>query len=120
MSKQKSLEKISYNIELEEQLKTHVRSWKLQRAGWVLMLLIVLAALLGLCGNGPLSYRTKVANNDTLQFEYFLRYGGHSQLKLNLQHQNGVSRVAFPMPYWKDFQVEEITPEPFDTELRND
>ena len=120
MAKEKTIEKVSYNIELDESLRAHVRSWKLQRVGWVLMLLIVVAALFGLCGGGPLSYRTKTANNDTLQYEYFLRYRGHAQLKLQMQHQTDTTRVGFPMAYWKGFQVEKITPEPFDTQLNND
>lgn len=120
MAKENSVEKVSYNIELDEKIKTHIKAWKIQRAGWICMLLTAICALLGLCGNGPLSYRTKTAGNDTLKYEYFLRYRGHAQLKLQLQNQTGVTRIGFPMPYWKDFQVEKITPEPFDTQLSHD
>lgn len=120
MPKKHTTEKISYNIELDEKLSTHVRSWKFQRAGWVAMLLTVGLALFGLCGNGPLSYRTQAIHTDTLEYEYFLRYMGHAQMCLHLQKQTGITRIAFPMPYWKAFQVEKLTPEPFDTELRND
>jgi hypothetical protein len=120
MRKEKTVERINHDLELHEQIDTHIRSWKLQRVGWICMFVVTLGALLGLCGSGPLSYRTGVVNNDTLKYEYFLRYESHAELKLRLQHQTGITRIAVPNSYWENFQVEKIIPDPFDTQQNND
>lgn len=119
-AKKDTVEKISYNLQLDEQIQTHLTSWKIQRFGWTCMLVTAIAALLGLCGNGPLSYRTTAVNNDTLHYQYFLRYQGHAELKLSLQQQTGITRIGFPVAYWQNFQVEKVMPEPFESHLQND
>jgi hypothetical protein len=65
----------------------------------LVMFLTVLAALFGLCGNGPLSDRTQSANSDTLEYEFFLRYQGMTHLKLRLQQQPGLTRIGLPLQY---------------------
>lgn len=42
-------------LEIEEDLDFQRRMWRLQQIGWALLVLVVVAALLGLFGKGPLS-----------------------------------------------------------------
>lgn len=120
MAKQEPIEKINYDLELDEKINSHIKAWKWQRIGWLCMLLTVVGALFGLCGNGPLSYRTAAVGSDTLTYEYFLRYQGQAYFSLQLQQQTGLTTVAFPLRYWKAFKVEKIIPEPEESRLRND
>lgn len=46
------------------------REWKAQRAGWVLMALLLIAALLGLLGPGPLSWSTATAAEGLVRVDY--------------------------------------------------
>jgi len=42
-------------IELAQDLGFQRRTWKVQRAGWIVMLLLIVAAIVGLFGRGPAS-----------------------------------------------------------------
>jgi hypothetical protein len=46
------------------------REWKAQRAGWVLIALMLVAALVGLLGPGPLSWATAQGADGSVQVEY--------------------------------------------------
>ena len=45
-------------LQLEEDASFRRRAWAVQRAGWALMALLLLGAILGLLGSGPLSTAT--------------------------------------------------------------
>jgi hypothetical protein len=46
------------------------REWKAQRAGWVAIVLFVLAALVGLLGRGPLSWATATSQDGLVEVDY--------------------------------------------------
>jgi hypothetical protein len=46
------------DLEVEQDLDFQQRTWALERAGWIVMLLIIAAALAGFFGGGPLSPTT--------------------------------------------------------------
>jgi hypothetical protein len=48
----------SSQFQIDEDLNFQRREWKIQRAGWVTMALVIIAALLGVFGAGPLSSAT--------------------------------------------------------------
>lgn len=48
------------DLEIEEDLDHQRRCWKLERASWAVMALVLLAAMAGLFGSGPLSWATVV------------------------------------------------------------
>lgn len=51
------------------------RSWKWQRVGWVVMILIVAAAFLGLFGSGGLFADARVGEPDSLLWVEYNRFG---------------------------------------------
>src|SRR5688500_11374240 len=60
-------------IEVDQDLD-HVRSlWRVQRVGWVIMLLLVIGGLLGLFGKGPLAEHQVQTNGLTLDYDRFAR-----------------------------------------------
>jgi hypothetical protein len=56
-------------IEIDAPLRYQQRTWVIQRAGWGVFVLLMLAALAGLLGSGPLS-TTTVGAPDSLQITY--------------------------------------------------
>src|SRR5688572_7914845 len=84
--KKHSVEVVNHELQLEEELPMHERSWVIQRVGWVLIILFVLAAAAGLFGDGILSKKKSTSGNATAEYERFARY--ESETKILLQSPN--------------------------------
>lgn len=91
--------------------------WRVQRLGWVAMALIVVLALAGLFGPGPVSWSTASAPDGTLEVSYsrFLRRGASGDLTLQIPAAAtaaGEVEVVFSSEYLDSLEVEAISPEP--------
>ena len=101
------------------------RSWTFERVGWGVMGVILAAALLGLCGEGPLA---KARTGDTgglvqLQYDRFTRHGGQTVLEIEVAPgaaANRAVRVWLSRSYLESVQVEQVTPEPDEMEAGQD
>jgi hypothetical protein len=62
------------DLEIDEDLDFERRSQRVERIGLVVMGLVVLAALLGLLGSGPLSHATAVGTGVALDYDRFTRF----------------------------------------------
>lgn len=88
------------------------REWAVQRAGWV-----VIAAMLGLLGDGPLS-RTRIASDDgslRLEFDRFARVGATTLLRLHFHpavDPEGRYRIWLDGEYQEATRVREVSPPP--------
>ena len=69
------------SLQLHEDLAHERREWKLQRVGWALMALALLAAVLGLFGHGPLSETASASAGGalTVRHQRFERYQAPSE-----------------------------------------
>jgi hypothetical protein len=91
--------------------------WRVQRLAWALMVLVVLAALLGLTGSGPLSRKSVTSADGTVRVEYerFLRRGATTTLRIhsgpNRRGAAGFS-VWVARPYLEDVTIQGIQPPP--------
>ena len=96
----------------DPQLLRHQRSeWVIERVGWCAMGLIVVAAMAGLLGPGPLTSWTKSNPNGALTVDYYgiERYESPACLKIRLDpRQTGAGDVKLAMS--RDF-ADEVTPE---------
>jgi hypothetical protein len=101
---------------LEEDLQFEKRSWIFQRAGWVLMILIMAAALLGLTGPGPFSSRTATDESGTIKIEYskFLHYATPDivQIHLSPAGESDEAVLFVSRSYVRDIRLDHIIPEP--------
>ena len=104
---------------LNETLPFQRREWVVQRIGWVLCALFVLAGLLGLFGNGPLAHR--VVTNPALQIEHdwLIRRDAPTTWKLTprappAEHRY---RVALDANWAQHFRILAIQPEPASARL---
>ncbi len=110
-------------LEIEEDLRHQRREWAFQRVGWTVMAVIVVAALLGLFGQGPLSWSSVTAGAASVDYERFLRYGGETDLTVRVERsaiRAGEVRVELGRDFIGNMRVESIVPEPESVEAGPD
>jgi hypothetical protein len=101
------------------------KDWAMQRIGWAIMAVIVLAALLGLLGGaGPLSLASVRTEDGSLQLEYlrFIHLLEPNQLRLYVQTAPAQDelRIRLNDDYIHSFGVDSISPEPESVEASED
>jgi len=104
-------------LEINQDLRFQRRFWRIQRVGWGVMVLLALAALLGLLGPGLLSSTTLRTPNASLRIEYdrFARYQAPTQLKVHVasgSEREGVVQVWLNRDYLNEVQVTNVAPQP--------
>lgn len=103
--------KSQHKYPIEDEISLHHKGWVVQRIGWVLMFAFLIAAILGLFGEGPLSNKKIQAGNISVEYERFCRYEHGMEIRLQSAGEN-ISTVSIPQDYLKSFRVAEIVPEP--------
>lgn len=111
------------DLERDRDLHFQRREWTVQRAGWLVMLAIVLAALIGLFGGGPLS--TATAKVEPLQLQYTRFERRHAPTKLEVSVASGaVSQdqveIWLSSDYLARIEITSIVPEPEEVSETND
>lgn len=108
-------------LQIEEDQQFQEREWKVERAGWLVMGLVILLALLGLFGRGPLS-QAAVSGPQGYEVDYerFARYQSPVDLRVLLPQQaisEGEARFWIERQYLEAFEIEKIVPEPDSVEI---
>ena len=106
-----SVEVTKPTIEIDEQIKLHEKGWVIQRVGWVLILLVMVAGLLGLFGEGVLSKQTAAAGNIKAEYERFMRYEAEMKVLLEAPNEH-IATISLPQEYLKSFRNVRFEPEP--------
>lgn len=75
------------------------------------MFAFLIAAILGLFGEGPLSRKTIKAGTINVEYERFCRYEHGMEIRLQSAGEN-ISTVSIPQTYLKSFRLATIVPEP--------
>jgi hypothetical protein len=100
-------------LELAEDIDFQRREWTAQRLGWVLMGLLVLAAIAGLFGAGPLSNSSAERDGLRLEYDRFGRLQQSMSLRLHFSGDERESAAVFiSRQYLASVQIENITPQP--------
>lgn len=73
------------DLQLDEDMAFQRRQWIVQYVAWWFMATIVLAALLGLFGSGPISNSVASSENLRLEYERFARIGDETELRFQLE-----------------------------------
>jgi hypothetical protein len=112
-------------LEVEQDLRYQKWEWRLQRVGWVLIALFVLAAALGFVAEGPLTKKKAAAQDGSLQVEYgaVLHYHNPSELRLFVAKDAAPGNelhIQVSVDYLDDIQIKTITPEPLRVEAGSD
>jgi len=105
-------------FEIGQDLEFQRKSWKVQRFGWLVMLLIVVAALLGLFGGGPLAHDDAGSKGSTLYVEYrrFQRYNSPAELRITVGpgaiRADSTARIWLDREWLTASEIKAIVPEP--------
>ncbi|HEX5545172.1 MAG TPA: hypothetical protein VFX10_06700 [Nitrospira sp.] len=113
------------DLEINQNLDVQRATWTFQRIGWTGMAVIVLAALAGVFGNGPLAHTEVTADPHTVRLFYdrFGRYEGELVLQLWLGPETTTTNrvtVEIDRTYWASHAVEQISPEPLTSSIGDD
>lgn len=106
------VEPVQHALDLEENIALHRKGWRVQPIGKAFILLIIIAGVLGLFGEGLLGNQTVRQGNAQVQYEKYGRQDGKMKLQIAATGVRGRSAISFPISYIKNFQVERIVPEP--------
>jgi len=93
------------------------RQWAIQRVGWVAMGMVILAALAGLMGAGPLSRATAGGPDDDLRLMYLRFDHRHAPTEVRMEIagdaiREGEVRVWVDQAFLDRIQLEQVIPEP--------
>jgi hypothetical protein len=103
-------------IEIDEDLPLQRKLWRIERAGWVTMALLLCASMLGLCGSGPLGRAERGDANGRLRVHYdrLTRHQTSTRLLVRVHGTRGqaVVRVALDRAFLDGVELERVLPEP--------
>lgn len=105
--------------DIEEDITFQQREWTVQRVGWIVMTLLVVAALLGLTGGGgPIASATNRATDGALNLRHarIERAQASTQLDVDLATGRG-DQVALWIDnqFLSEIELESVRPEPIET-----
>lgn len=107
------------SLQLEQDAAAQHREWRFERAGWLLLAVILAAALAGAFGDGPLARAHATApEGASVDYDRVIHYGGASALSLLLPPASAgdtVSVVTLDRALLDRADVERVTPDPLET-----
>jgi hypothetical protein len=109
-------EDTSQRIEIDEDLPFQKKLWRIERAGWVTMALLLGASMLGLCGSGPLG-RAELGDAGgglRVHYERLTRHQTSTRLLVRVRRTRGqaVVRIALDRAFLDGVELERVLPEP--------
>jgi hypothetical protein len=112
MSKDEVLENIQHDLPIDEDIPLAKKSFPIQIAGWSLLYIFLIAALLGFFGKGYFSIQENQVNGINLVYEKYGRNQMPMNLELDIQQVKDSVLVSVPQEYFKHVQLRSVTPEP--------
>jgi hypothetical protein len=113
------------DFEIDEDIRHSETEWRLERAGWIVMGLVTLAALLGVLGPGALSQRSASdgAGTFTVRYDRFEHAHARSELRLEIAPAaivRGSIQVWIDRSYLDGIRGMSMDPEPERFEVSSD
>ncbi|MDN4497554.1 hypothetical protein QYE73_09745 [Pseudomonas mosselii] len=108
-------ELVSRRHPVQEDMPMQQRVWRFERVGWYVLVTMVLLALAGLFGNGPLSDAEVVSQDGRVRVEYqrLSRSGTTDSLFITVQGTPGQPvEVQLAGSLLRDASIETLQPEP--------
>ena len=100
-------------LDVEQDLHFQRREWRFQRAGLVVLSAFVIAALLGVFGNGMLSRgRAQGSGVFAVDYERLTRAHRTSRIEVQIPAEAGAVELALNRGYFDAARIERLDPEP--------
>lgn len=112
------------DLDIHQDLAFQHQSWTVQRIGWAIIGMVVLAALFGIFGHGPLSHA--IADDPSLpiwvEYERFGRYQSPLILRVHVKSeaQDGILPLWVSQEYLERVKIHTVTPPPSLTNISPD
>jgi hypothetical protein len=119
MKRDKSMEVINTDLEIEEHLREQSNGFVIQKIGLCLILTIVSLAAIGLFGDGLISHAEINSSSGTARYERFHRHEAAMKLGFQVPSVTGKCTVSLPTAYLDKVEVESLTPSPQSTTVSN-
>jgi hypothetical protein len=103
------------SLEIDQDLELELRQWSVQRVGWAVFLLILIAGLAGLLGGGPLGHAEASADPLTVGYERFARTRAATELEVHISPgaaPNGEVEIWLDRGYLDKVDIEVVLPQP--------
>jgi hypothetical protein len=110
----------SPGLQIEEHLPSQRRGWVLERVAWIVVAIVLVAAVLGLFGNGLLTPTAVGTSGGTLivSYERFGRYGADSVLRVEVSNEAFVDdrfTLSISTSYLDSMKIDDIAPQPIES-----
>lgn len=104
----------SPEVDISDDRVLQERVWAVSRIGWLIMLVIIVAAALGLTGSGgPLAHQSLGAGQAQIDLPKIARWAAADELVIDFAHgQTGKSEVRLPAAFLDAFSIEAVSPQP--------
>jgi hypothetical protein len=103
----------SRKFPVREDMRFQRRSWMVERAGWMVLVLLALIGLSGAFGIGPLSWQTASGGSLEVEYERFQRITRLARFTFTITGQSGPElRLHLNEAFQKNFEVSNIQPQP--------
>jgi hypothetical protein len=99
-------------MDIDTDVKFQRRVWTVQRIGWSVIAAVIVAALIGLFGTGPVSRASAQAPGLQLEYDRFGRLQRPMKLRCLVSETKPETQIALSREYLDSVHVVEITPPP--------
>ena len=100
----------------EAVMRHHRAAWRVERIGWTAMALLLMAALLGVFGDGPLSHvRSGSTQALSVRYDRLLRSNAPTEYEFQAGTSlvtGGELRLRFERSLMEDIELDSIVPQP--------
>lgn len=107
----------SSDLEISEDMEFQRRTWAVERIGWIVLAALLLAAMLGLFGNGAFSSGTAISDDGSVsvEFDRFWRLQSPTDLRVSVRGTADDAmraRLWLSSRYLDAIDVSRATPQP--------
>jgi hypothetical protein len=108
------IEKLTRQPPFPEDIVRQCSEWRIERLGWVVMALLVLAALLGAFSHGPLSDATTTGSGGNLSvaYERLVHKTARHQFVITLARAPQDARIRLSPSFLQSYDIEVLYPVP--------
>ena len=103
-------------MEIDADMDFQRRLWLAQRVGWLIIGIVIIAAICGVFGTGPFSRASAESGGLRVEYERFGRLQQPMKVRFVLSEAKHGAQIALSRAYLNSLHVEQIVPQPSEVE----